>query len=52
MKTRILSVAATAALPLAALAGPVEQGPPNVPDAVPAFAGQTRAPEDRSGVGL
>jgi len=31
---------------------PVEQGPPNVPEFRPAFAGQTRAPEQRSGVEL
>lgn len=51
-----LAAALAAALPLAALAQtggpPVEQGPPNVPDAEPAFAGQTRAPEAKSGVEL
>ena len=31
---------------------PVEQGPPNKKDTVPAFAGQTRAPESKSGVTL
>lgn len=31
---------------------PVEQGPPNKRDATPAFAGQTRAPEAKSGVSL
>ncbi|MGB8622421.1 MAG: PQQ-dependent sugar dehydrogenase [Paracoccaceae bacterium] len=36
----------------AAQAAPVEQGPKNVPEFRPAFQGQTRAPEDRSGVHL
>ena len=53
---RALGAAFAATLPLAALAQdagpPVEQGPPNVPDARPAFANQTRAPEVKSGVGL
>ena len=31
---------------------PVEQGPPNAPDYAPAFPGQTRAPEAKSGVEL
>ena len=52
-----LSIATLAALaPLAAFAqaggAPVEQGPPNVPDAKPAFAEQTRAPAVRSEVDL
>lgn len=38
---------------LAAAQGrPVEQGPPNVPEFRPAFAGQTRAPEQRSAIVL
>jgi glucose/arabinose dehydrogenase len=50
-----LATALAALLPLAAVAqggAPVEQGPPNVPDAEPAFAEQTRAPEVKSGVEL
>ncbi len=54
--TRALGAAFAAAFPLVALAQdggpPVEQGPPNVPDAKPAFADQTRAPEAKSGVEL
>lgn len=40
----------TAALALALMAGgaPVESGPPNVPENVPAFPGQTRAPAVRT----
>jgi glucose/arabinose dehydrogenase len=54
---RVLSLATALAalLPLGAVAqggAPVEQGPPNVPDAEPAFAEQTRAPEVKSGVEL
>ena len=41
------------ALPAGAGTGaPVEQGPPNVPDYRPAFAGQTRAPEALSNLRL
>jgi aldose sugar dehydrogenase len=36
----------------AAVGAPAPQGPPNKKDAVPAFAGQTRAPESKSGVKL
>ncbi|HEV7693180.1 MAG TPA: PQQ-dependent sugar dehydrogenase [Hyphomonadaceae bacterium] len=43
--------AATAQAP-SAPGAPVEQGAPNKKDAVPAFAGQTRAPEMRSNVRL
>ena len=51
----ILAAATAAAFPAAALAEggpPVEQGPPNAPDYAPAFPGQTRAPEAKSGVEL
>jgi aldose sugar dehydrogenase len=48
-----LAVAFAAIMPTTALAqAPVEQGPPNVPDATPAFAHQTRAPAVRSEVEL
>lgn len=41
------------ALPAQAQTGaPVEQGAPNVPGNTPAFEGQTRAPEERSGLQL
>lgn len=43
LAARPAAVALAAALPLAA-AAQVEQGPPNVPEFEPAFAGQTRAP--------
>jgi aldose sugar dehydrogenase len=43
---------ATAQTPPAAPGAPVEQGAPNKRDAVPAFPGQTRAPETRSNVRL
>jgi glucose/arabinose dehydrogenase len=33
-------------------APPVKTGPPNAPDQTPAFAGQTRAPQVRSGAGF
>ena len=43
--------AALLCLPAAAQA-PVDDGTPNLPDTIPAFAGQTEAPEQRSGVVL
>ncbi|KAJ57150.1 glucose dehydrogenase [Actibacterium mucosum KCTC 23349] len=43
-------ILATLMLATPAIADPVKQGRPNVPEFQPAFAGQTRAPEQVSGV--
>jgi glucose/arabinose dehydrogenase len=47
----VLAVACAAAVVVARQA-PVAQAPPNAPDQKPAFAGQTRAPEQKSNVAL
>lgn len=49
---RSLSAIALAALPLAAPAQPVEEGPENVPSNTPAFPEQTEAPAQDSGIAL
>ncbi len=50
MRRTILLLLASACTLATASAAPVQQGPANRPDQVPAFAGQTRADEVRSGV--